>query len=257
MVSYAAQSSCHVYRGFNVFWLISCIVNDLLIPYLLHILQFGMLDHLHMWRFYFLKMHELLNKYNPIWLSVAAYHNLTPTNRSDEQVSQSDGKEMNHMSWLLLAVVTQTLWSGSPAQHPIFNHAIECTWALLELYLCAWYISYDDATLGYTEDAERRFHSFKDVFLLGRVSNQGQAKANTLRTEFMKKRNLDEDTNAETWMSSMKRREMNTSRDNISHNIDGYRLPLSEDPLNVWLGPTDSLIQSLGTISSQETWTST
>jgi hypothetical protein len=36
----------------------------------------------------------------------------------------------------------------------------------------------------------------------------------------MKKRKEDEETNAETWMPSKKRREMNACRDDISHEID-------------------------------------
>jgi len=48
------------------------------------------------------------------------------------------------------------------------------------------------------EDALRRFHTFKDVFLLGRAGKKAKAKANALRTELVKKRMVDETTNAET-----------------------------------------------------------
>jgi len=71
------------------------------------------------------------------------------------------------MSRYLLGVVTQSLRGGSPTQHPIFNHAIECTRALFEFYMYARYTSHDDATLSYIEDALRRFHTFQDVFFLG------------------------------------------------------------------------------------------
>jgi len=43
---------------------------------------------------------------------------------------------------------------------------------------------------------------------------------NALRTELVKKRKVDEETNAETWTLSKKRREMNAWRDYISHEID-------------------------------------
>jgi hypothetical protein len=49
------------------------------------------------------------------------------------------------------------------------------------------YKSHDDATLSYMEDALRRFHTFKDVFLLGRAGKKAKAKANALRTDFLKK----------------------------------------------------------------------
>jgi hypothetical protein len=70
------------------------------------------------------------------------------------------------------------------------------------------------------EDALSRFHPFKDGFLLGRAGKKAKAKANVLRTELVKKRKLGEETNADCWMSSRKRREMNTWRDYISHEID-------------------------------------
>jgi len=70
------------------------------------------------------------------------------------------------------------------------------------------------------EVALHRFHTFKDVFLLRRASKKAKAKVNALRTELMKKRTVDEETTAETWKPSKKRREMNAWRDYISHEID-------------------------------------
>ena len=152
-----------------------------------------------------MKTHERLDKYNAIWLSVPAYHDLTPKNKSYEEVSQWNGKEMKEMSRYLLGVVTQSLRGGSPAQRPIFNHAIECTRALLEFYMYARYKSHDDATLSYMEDALHRFHTFKDVFLLRRACKKANAKANALIPELVKKRKVDEETNAKTWILSKKR----------------------------------------------------
>jgi hypothetical protein len=70
------------------------------------------------------------------------------------------------------------------------------------------------------EDALHRFHTFKDVFILGRVGKQGKAKPNALRMELVKKRKVDEETKDETWTPSKKRREMNAWRDYISHEVD-------------------------------------
>jgi len=80
--------------------------------------------------------------------------------------------------------------------------------------------SHNDSTLSYMEDALRHFHTFKDVFLIGRAGKKAKAKANALRMELVKKRKVDEETNAETWMPSEKRREMNAWRDYTSHEID-------------------------------------
>jgi len=84
----------------------------------------------------------------------------------------------------------------------------------------ARYKSHDDATLSYMEGALHRFHTFKDVFLLGRAGRKAKAKANALRTDLVKKQKADEETNAETWTMSKKRRKMNAWRDYISHEID-------------------------------------
>jgi hypothetical protein len=72
-------------------------------------MQISMLDHLQMWIFHFMKMHERLDKYNAIWLSVPAYHYLTPKTKLYEEVSQWNRKEMKEMSQYLLGVVTQSL----------------------------------------------------------------------------------------------------------------------------------------------------
>jgi len=150
-----------------VFQHIPSIVSDLPKPDLLHTMQIGMLEHLQKWIFNFMKTHEQLDKYNAIWLSVRAYHDLTPKNESYEEVSQWNGKEMKEMIRYLLGVETKSVRGGNPAQRPIFNRAIEWTWALLEFNMYARYKSHDDAALSYMEDALHRFHTFKDVFLLG------------------------------------------------------------------------------------------
>jgi hypothetical protein len=84
----------------------------------------------------------------------------------------------------------------------------------------ARYKSHDDATLSYIEDTLHRFHTLKDVLLLGRAGKKAKAKANALRTELVKKRKVDEVSNAETWTPSKTQGEMNAWRDYISHEID-------------------------------------
>jgi hypothetical protein len=94
-------------------------------------MQIVILDHLQKWIFHFMKMNEQLDKYNAIWLSVPAYHDLTTNLKSYEEVSQWNVKEMKEISRYLLGVVIQALQGGSPAQSPIFNRATECTLALV------------------------------------------------------------------------------------------------------------------------------
>jgi hypothetical protein len=161
-------------------------VSNLLKPDLLHTMQIGMLDILQKWILHFMKTHERLDKYNATWLSMPTYHDLTPKIKSFEEVSQLIGKEMKEISRYLLGVVTQSLRGQSPAQHPIFNHAIECTRALLEFYMYVQHKSHDAATLSYMEDAFCRFHPFKDVFLLGRAAKKAKANANGLNTKLVR-----------------------------------------------------------------------
>jgi hypothetical protein len=215
--------SRHVHREVNMSRHNPGIVSDLPKPKLLYTMQIGMLNHLQKWIFIFMKTQEGLNKYNAISFSVPAYHSLTPKTKSYEEVSQWNGKEMKEMSRYLLGVVTQSLRGASPTQCPIFNHAIECTRALLEFYMYAQYKSHDNATLSYMGDALCRFHAFKDVFLLGWAGKKAKDKPNVLRTELVKKQKVDEETHAHTSTPSKKRREMNTSRDCISHEVDGSK----------------------------------
>jgi len=160
----AEISSRHVHRGFNVFRHITSIMSYLAMLDLLHTVQIGIFDHLQRWIFHFMKTHKRLDNYNAIWLSMPAYHDLTPKIKSYEEVSQCNGKKMKQMSQCLLGVVTQPLRGGSPAQSPILNQTIDCTQALLELYIYARYKSHHDPILYYMEDALHRFHTFKEVF---------------------------------------------------------------------------------------------
>jgi len=69
------------------------------------------------------------------------------------------------------------------------------------------------------EGALHRFHPIKDVFLLGRAGKKEKAQADALRTELVKKRKVDEETNAETWTPRRRRHKMNAWRDYISRVI--------------------------------------
>jgi hypothetical protein len=59
------------------------------------------------------------------------------------------------------------------------------------------------------EHAVLPFHTVKDLFLLGRAGKKRKAKATALRTELVKQRMVDKESNAETWTPSKKWREMN------------------------------------------------
>jgi hypothetical protein len=100
-------------------------------------MQIDMLDPLPNWKLHFTKMYEWHDRYNAIWESLCAYHNLTQKTKSYEAVCQWNGKEMKEMSWYVVGVVTQSQQVGRTAHHPISNHAIECTRTVLEFYVYA------------------------------------------------------------------------------------------------------------------------
>jgi hypothetical protein len=77
-----------------------------------------MLEHLEKFIFHFIKMLKQLNKYNAVWLSVPAYHNLILQNKSFEEIPQWQENAMNEMSQYLLIVATQSLRGRSPTQRP-------------------------------------------------------------------------------------------------------------------------------------------
>jgi hypothetical protein len=70
------------------------------------------------------------------------------------------------------------------------------------------------------EDALHRFHTFEYVFSLRRAGKTVKGKANTPRTELVKKQKIHKETNAATWMPSKKQCEMNAWWDYITHKID-------------------------------------
>jgi hypothetical protein len=90
-------------------------------PDLIHTMLLGMLDHLQRWILRFIMMEGGLEKYKAMCLSVPAYHDCKPTNKSCDHVSQRNGKEMDEMTGYLLGVVTQSVRGGSPTERGILN----------------------------------------------------------------------------------------------------------------------------------------
>ena len=84
----------------------------------------------------------------------------------------------------------------------------------------ARYNSHHDATLSYMEDAIHHFHTFKNVFSLRRARNKVKAKTIALKTELVKKQQVDEDTNADTWMLCQKRHKMSAWQVYIEQKIE-------------------------------------
>jgi hypothetical protein len=119
-----------------------------------------------------------------------AYHNLTPKNKSFDEVSQWNRQEIKEISRNQLGFVTQSLPGGSTAERPISNHKIGCTLSLIKFYMYVRDASHEDSNLNNLEDAFRRFHTFEDVFLFSQQRKMAKAKVKALGTQLVKKRKV-------------------------------------------------------------------
>jgi len=209
--------SCHGHWKFNVFQHIPRIVSNLQTRDLLYTLPNSILSNLQKW----ISTSWRCKNSSTSWMQSGYPCLLTTT--SHQKISHMrqflNGMELGikKTSQYLLGVVTQSIQGGSPPQHPIFSLPIQCMRALLEFCMYTQFKSHNNVTLSYMENALHYFDTFKDVFLLGRTSKNAKVKASTLITELMKKRKVDEKTNAYTWTSSKKWREINPWRDYICH----------------------------------------
>jgi hypothetical protein len=172
----------------NVLWRTGVVVSELPKPDLLHTMQLGMLKHLLQWLNQLLKKYNRLDRFNDLWLSVPAYPDFTKPTKAYEEVSQWTGKELKNMSRFLVSVLSNALRCPEHHERADFNDAIECTRALLDFYMYCRYPSHDDDTLNLMDDALRRFHNHKPVFLKYRASKRTTAESRALRKELIEER---------------------------------------------------------------------
>ena len=181
----------NVNTGWNILWSLESIISDLPKPDLLHTMQIGMLKHLLGWLQDFLKHHKRLELFNNIWLSVPAYLDMSKPRCAYEEVSRWNGGEIKTMTRFLVGVTRNALRNPTPGEKAPFESAVECTRALVEFYLYCQYESHDEDTLNLMENALRRFHSTKGVFLQFRVGKRLAAEAKDKRTALCKERDAE------------------------------------------------------------------
>jgi hypothetical protein len=168
-----------------------CVVADLPKPDLLHTMHLGMLRHLLEWIHAFLADHKRLERFNNLWLSVPSYLTFTVPKMAYEEVSRWTGTALKQMSTFLLAVLRNALHGPTSAERGVFDRAILCTRALLEFFFYASYTSHDEATLNMMDNALRRFHQHRDVFLRYRAGKRVAAGARDRRAELAGERDAD------------------------------------------------------------------
>jgi hypothetical protein len=154
-------------------------------------MQIGMLKHLLGWLQDFLKYHKRLEQFNDIWLSVPAYLDMSKPRCAYEEVSRWNGGEIKTMTRFLVGVTRNALRNPSPAQKVHFDSALECTRSLVEFYMYCQYDSHDNDTLNLMEDALRRFHDTKSVFLQFRAGKRLAAEAKDKRTALCQERDAE------------------------------------------------------------------
>jgi len=93
-------------------------MSNLLQPELLHTMQICILNHLQKWIFHLMKAHQRLDKYNALWFSVPAYHDLTPKTESYEDVTECSRNEMKENSRYQPGVVTRLCEEEAPLSVP-------------------------------------------------------------------------------------------------------------------------------------------
>ena len=146
-------------------------------------MQIGMLKHLLGWLQEFLKQHKRLELLNDIWLSVPAYLDMSKLRCAREAVSRWNGGEIKTMRRFLVGVTRNMLRNPNLAQKALFKSAVECTRSLVEFYMHCQYDSHDKDTLNLMEDALRRFHHTKWVFLQYRAGKRLMAEGRDKRIE--------------------------------------------------------------------------
>jgi len=256
----AEHLSRHVHWASNVFRHNPRIVSDLPKPSLLHTMQIGMHDHLQKWIFHFMKMHERLDKYNAIWLSVPAYHDLTLTSKSWGRFWMGwEGDEGNE---------SVPVWSCNPdsmrrkprSASRIQSHNWVHMGSVRILYVCSIYIS-RWCNIELHGGCLASFSYLQRCFLtrLSRQQGEGQRQypENGTRKE-AKGRWANKCWTLDTVQEAAPNEHLAglyQLRDRCFEGV-GYRLQLSEDPPDVSLGQTDSSIRSLATVFCHATWTS-
>jgi hypothetical protein len=172
----------------NPLWQTGANIGDLPKPDLLHTMQLGILKHLLSWVEDFCKEHGQLDRFNDLWLQVPSYLDMTGPTREYGEVSQWQGKEIKQMARFLMSVLAGALDRPSPSQRRAFSNAQQCTKAILDFWKYCNYPLHDDDSLNQVDDALRRFHDHKDVFLRFRSPKSAKQMAKAARTNFIKER---------------------------------------------------------------------
>ena len=122
---------------------------------------------------------------------------------------------MRNLGQCLLEVLAVALRQPGSTQVQHFKHALTCVWSLLDFTMIAQYRSHTDETIQYMENYANRFHETKDIFLEFRISNQTQAKADTLGKELHRERTLVNQSVARS--KSPRVREQDRQEENDQH----------------------------------------
>jgi Plavaka transposase len=175
----------------NPLWQTGANIHDLPKPDLLHTMQLGMIKHLIEWIEMLCKAHGRLQRFDDLWLQVPAYLEMTRPTRAYSEVSQWQGKEMKTMARFLMAVVVGALNAPSGVQKRPFEDAIKCTRGLLDFWMYCQYPSHDDESLEQMDDALKRFHDSKGVFLSIRGPKAAKERARKMKSALIKERDRE------------------------------------------------------------------
>jgi len=201
----------------GIIWNIKCISpTTIIVPNILHTVNFGMLKHLKDWVKSFLEQHSRIEKFNQLWAMMPPYPGFTQFNKPYSQVTQWSGKEIKALGHEIVPVFVATLLNPSVSQRIPFTEALLCFKNFLYFHLMAQDQYHTVATIEYIENYLQEFPRHKDVFSRFRAS-----KSTKVSEALKKKLSLDK----------QEERESDPAWNNLS--LAAKRLRVDEDKMQI------------------------
>ena len=117
-------------------------------PDIRHLVNLGIVKTTMEWVVGFMEDRRLLDRFNVRFKSMAPYHGFARFKQSYREVSSWQGKEMETMMKVLLAVIGALLTERIKTVKGEEAKALECVWSLCELHIIVGQWSHPEYTLG-------------------------------------------------------------------------------------------------------------
>ncbi|KAG0133447.1 hypothetical protein HOY82DRAFT_538187 [Tuber indicum] len=150
---------------------------------LLHVVYLGIFEaHLMKWVIGFLNKLKLLQSFDAVWKSLAAYPGYSAPNKEYSRISQWTAKEIMNLVKVIPLCFAALLRRPSAAERPIFTQARTCVQSIVDFTLMSQYTSHTNETIQYFEQFLKAFHDHKDIFKEYRKDKQTMRKVGEVST---------------------------------------------------------------------------